>query len=87
MKKVIKLTESDLINLIKKVIRETEEVPSGTGDCSINCQPSPINRGDLAQVARINCCKSKDKNSEACKTYISKHNQGVSKCSTIKFLQ
>ena len=86
MKKVVKLTESDLIRLVKKVIKETEE-SSTTANCSINCQPSPISRGDMSQVTRMNCCKSKDKNSEACKTYISKYSTSLKNCQNINFLQ
>jgi hypothetical protein len=86
MKKVVRLTESDLIRLVKKVIKETEQSPT-TGNCSINCQPSPITKDDTSQVARMKCCNSKDKNSEACKTYISKYSASLKNCQNINFLQ
>lgn len=85
--KKIKLTESDLINLIKKVIREAEEDSSETSNCTINCMPGPISRGDMSQVARMNCCKTKKKDSEACRAYISNYKKELSGCKTINFLQ
>jgi hypothetical protein len=86
MKKV-KLTESQLINLIKKVIRETEEDTSETAGCHINCMPTTVSRGDLSQTARANCCKTRKKDSEYCRLYITKYKPELKKCQTISFVQ
>lgn len=86
MKKV-KLTETQLINLIKKVIRETEEDTSETAGCHINCMPTTVSRGDLSQTARANCCKTRKKDSEYCQLYITKYKPELKKCQTIAFVQ
>lgn len=91
-KNVVRLTESDLIRLIKKVIKESEEDSSETSACHINCMPGPISRGDAGQVARMNCCKTKmggkiDKNSAACQAYIKNYNKDLDKCSNIIVVQ
>jgi len=82
--KKIRLTESELINLIKKVIRETEEVPSGNGECYINCMPM-MGSLDAEGKLRKSCCNTRNEgddaiNSSACKTYINKHKSGSKNC-------
>jgi hypothetical protein len=85
MKKVVKLTESDLIRLVKKVIKETEEVPSGSGECYINCMPMIGSLDDEGKL-RKSCCDARKNegdnaiNSLACKTYINKHKPGSKNC-------
>jgi hypothetical protein len=84
--KKIRLTESELINLIKKVIIETEEVPSGNGECYINCMPM-MGSLDAEGKLRKSCCDTRRDeginsgiNSSACKTYINKHKPGSKNC-------
>ena len=83
--KNVKLTESQLINLIKKVIRENEEDTSDSGSCTINCMPGPISRSDLKQTARANCCASKKVFSEKCTYYISTYRKDLQDCDNITF--
>jgi len=78
MKKVIRLTESDLVKIVKRVINEASET-----DCSINCQPG-TGSGDRA-IAQKNCCSTGNKNSDACKKFIQKYNPALSKCTSISF--
>jgi hypothetical protein len=89
--KNVKLTESQLINLIKKVIIETEEDTSDTGDCTINCMPTAINRSDSKQTARANCCADRDETGkrklfgEKCMYYITTYRKDLQTCGKITF--
>jgi hypothetical protein len=83
--KNVKLTESQLINLIKKVIIETEEDTSDTGSCTINCMPTTVSRNDLSQTARANCCISKKVFGEKCMYYISTYRKDLQNCDSITF--
>ena len=83
--KNVKLTESQLINLIKKVIIETEEDTSDTGSCTINCMPGPIERNNPSQTARANCCSNKKLFGEKCMYYISTYRKDLQNCDKITF--
>jgi hypothetical protein len=79
MKKVIRLTESDLIKIVKRVINETAET-----DCNINCMPGPGN--DARRIAQRSCCKTRNKNSKECVDYISKYETELKSCKSISFI-
>jgi hypothetical protein len=68
MAKVIRLTESDLIKLVQRIVEENEQ-QSSFGNCSINCMPTRGAQTDESRMLK-NCCDSRDTKSQACKAYI-----------------
>jgi len=66
MGKVIRLTESDLVRLVKRIVKEEQSTKT---NCTINCMPT-VGSETAESKARKSCCRTRDSKSKECVSYI-----------------
>jgi hypothetical protein len=81
MSKIIRLTESDLIKLVQRIVEEEQSTKT---NCNVNCMP--MTGSDTPEsIARKSCCRNRSKKGKEseCEKYRRKYKPN---CPTLSFL-